>query len=85
MAFVIGLTAPLPVLYARIDAHLKERIHAGMKVVPVNEHAIARKQMTWFKKQKDIHWFDISRESYQDEIASVVRAWYNEGNHVPED
>jgi tRNA dimethylallyltransferase len=76
-ALIIGLTAPLPVLYARIDAHLKERISAGMKEEPENEHAIARKQMTWFKKQKNIHWFDITGGGYREEIASIVRAWYN--------
>lgn len=75
---IIGLTAPLDVLYKRIDAHLKERIQAGMNEKEIiNEHAIARKQMTWFKKQNNIRWFDITEKDVFGEIASVVRAWYN--------
>lgn len=80
---IIGLTAPLDVLYKRIDEHLKERILAGMKKeYLVNEHAIARKQVTWFKKQKDIHWFDISKDGYAEKIDSIVQEWYNEDEHV---
>lgn len=75
---VIGLTAPLPFLYKHIDEHLAERLRLGMKKESViNEHAIARKQMTWFKKQKDIHWFDICAAAYTEKIGALVSAWYN--------
>lgn len=76
-ALIIGLTAPLPVLYKRIDDHLRERIDAGMdKEKIINEHAIARKQMTWFKGQKGIHWFDVTDADLRDKVASLVAAWY---------
>lgn len=76
-ALIIGLTAPLPVLYKRIDHHLKERILAGMnKVNIINEHAIARKQLTWFKKQKGIRWFDVSEAGYARKVAANIAAWY---------
>ncbi len=72
-AIVIGLTAPLPVLYKRIDDHLKERILGGMKEKPSNEHAIARKQLTWFKKQKGIHWFDCTSPTLFSDVVYLVK------------
>ena len=70
---IIGLTAPLPILYKHIDMRLKERIDAGMKAQPTNEHSIARKQMTWFKKQKDIHWFDCTSPTLQGDVIYLIR------------
>ena len=76
-ALIIGLTAPLPVLYKRIDDHVQERIHAGMnKEKIINEHAIARKQLTWFKGQKGIHWFDVTDDGLADNVTALVAAWY---------
>jgi len=72
-ALIIGLTAPIPVLYKRIDAHLKERRNAGMKEQPINEHAIARKQLTWFKKQKNIQWFDCTSPTLLDDVLYLIR------------
>lgn len=82
-ALIIGLTASLPVLYKRIDDHVQERIRAGMnKEKIINEHAIARKQLTWFKKQKGIHWFDVTNPELSDKVAALVGAWYTTGNYV---
>lgn len=61
-AIVIGLTAPLSFLYKRMDERHR----------PANEHAIARKQLTWFKKQKGIHWFDISQKGFEDGILTLL-------------
>jgi len=41
------------------------------------EHAYARRQMTWFKKDKRIHWFDISQKKWQDKIEVLVGSWIN--------
>jgi len=104
----IGLTAPFPLLYERIDKRVDERIKMGgieetknlakkfgwdvysmtgqgyrelrgfvegkisfeeaVKRWKFAEHKYARKQMTWFKKEKRIVWVDIGE--------AVVR-WYN--------
>lgn len=39
------------------------------------EYQYARRQMTWFKKEKQIHWFDVSKE-YIHEVVAFVREWY---------
>lgn len=91
---MIGLTAPLPILYQRIDTRLASRMRAGleaetaallarfrrvlpsMSAIGLNEHAYARRQMTWFKKQKGIHWFDVTDPKFSDKVADLVGAWY---------
>ena len=41
------------------------------------EHAYARRQMTWFKKDKSIRWFDVSRSSSCDDAKGAALTWYN--------
>ena len=41
------------------------------------EHAYARRQLTWFKKDKDIHWFDPAEPNYYQKVVETVRDWYN--------
>lgn len=40
-----------------------------------HEHAYARRQMTWFRKETIIHWFD--RNTKRETIESFVAEWYN--------
>lgn len=42
----------------------------------LDEHAYARRQRTWFKKQSGIKWFDISTSDYRERIERLVNAWY---------
>jgi len=42
------------------------------------EHAYARRQLTWFKKQSDIIWFDIGGKDFDKEAVGVVQRWYGE-------
>lgn len=44
------------------------------------EHAYARRQMTWFKKEKRINWFDITPKNWQDKIDTMVKKWYDKEN-----
>lgn len=48
----------------------------AMSAIGINEHAYARRQLTWFRKQKDILWFDITKENFEREIMEKVRTWY---------
>lgn len=91
---MIGLTAPLPVLDARIDKRLNTRLQQGMEkevaslfkkykkdlpsmtAIGLNEHAYARRQLTWFNKQNDIHWFDVSEKTPVADIEILVGRWY---------
>ncbi len=113
----IGLTAPLPDLYQRIDERVEKRCHEGavdeilsllkrgyswdlpsfsgcgysvwqsffeeratmqetVERWKYQEHAYARRQLTWFRKQADIQWFDITREGYEKKVRKTGREWY---------
>jgi tRNA dimethylallyltransferase len=45
-----------------------------------DEHAYARRQMTWFKKNKKIKWFDISLKGWENRIEKQVTLWYTKKN-----
>lgn len=94
---ILGLSAPMPFLYSRIDGRLKERIRRGLKeeadlllarynphlpsmtAIGLNEHAYARRQMTWFKNMPSVHWFDISKGGYEGDVTAKVSQWYTNG------
>ncbi|MFH1706185.1 MAG: hypothetical protein ABH867_04750, partial [Patescibacteria group bacterium] len=42
----------------------------------LDECHYSKRQQTWFKKQKDIRWFDISKKGFRSEIAKLVERWY---------
>lgn len=40
-------------------------------------HQYAKRQVTWFKKEKNITWFDITKENYINNVERLVIDWYN--------
>jgi tRNA dimethylallyltransferase len=42
-----------------------------------DEHAYARRQMTWFKRDKHIRWFDVSRSDAVNCAMETAVTWYN--------
>lgn len=64
-----GLDDEIAVLRKKYKADLP-----SMSAVDLNEHAYARRQLTWFKKQKNIHWFTVPYEAK--EVEKLVNAWY---------
>lgn len=42
-----------------------------------DEHGYARRQMTWFKKNPKINWFDITKQNFQEEVEKKVENWYS--------
>lgn len=43
----------------------------------IAEHQDAKKQFTWFKKDKRIKWFDITNPSWEEEVEKAIENWYN--------
>lgn len=41
-----------------------------------DEHAYARRQLTWFKKDKRTKWFDITQPDFEKKVVKLVRGWY---------
>lgn len=40
----------------------------------------AKRQVTWFKKEKGIFWFDITENDWLDKVEKQVGVWYDSGN-----
>lgn len=40
-------------------------------------HAYIRRQLTWFKRRKDITWFDITKPNFDEDIISLVESETN--------
>lgn len=40
------------------------------------EMAYAKRQMTWFRKQSDIHWYDAQKKDLEKTVEDDVRVWY---------
>lgn len=45
-----------------------------------HEHGYARRQLTWFKKEKGINWFDIGTDNWKEKLEKLVFKWYSEKN-----
>lgn len=41
------------------------------------EKKYAKRQMTWFKKQKNINWFDIGLKDWRKNVEKLVKKWYD--------
>lgn len=40
------------------------------------EYRYAKRQMTWFRKEKGIRWFDVSDPWLTEQVIEVAKAWY---------
>jgi tRNA dimethylallyltransferase len=68
-----GMQKEIEVLTKKYDKNLP-----SMSAIGLNEHAYARRQLTWFRSQKGIHWFDCASPSLLADVIYLIR-------HVPED
>jgi tRNA dimethylallyltransferase len=41
-----------------------------------DEHKYAKRQLTWFKNTKDIHWFDVADSDFEKMVTKSVASWY---------
>jgi tRNA dimethylallyltransferase len=40
------------------------------------EHAYARRQLTWLRKDKRIKWFDILKPNFKTKVEKLIKDWY---------
>jgi tRNA dimethylallyltransferase len=46
-----------------------------VKILGTKIHHFAKRQLTWFKKEQDINWFDITTPNYQSKVEKMVGSW----------
>lgn len=54
----------------------KENLDTALTKWKREEYKYAKRQLTWFHKDKNIHWFDITYPDYLYEIDETVQKWY---------
>lgn len=42
-----------------------------------NELRYVKRQMTWFKKDKRINWFDVKDVDYKEKVVNLITKWYS--------
>jgi tRNA dimethylallyltransferase len=48
-----------------------------IKLMQFKIHGYVKRQLTWFKKEKDINWFDITAQNHENKIEKLVDRWYD--------
>ncbi|MBI2085764.1 tRNA (adenosine(37)-N6)-dimethylallyltransferase MiaA [Candidatus Daviesbacteria bacterium] len=56
-----------------------------IKIMQGKIHGYARRQQTWFKKEKDIEWFDITDQYLSGNVEKVIVKWYHQAADVTQD
>lgn len=52
-----------------------------MKIVMQGElHGYVRRQQTWFKKDQEIYWVDITDQDFLGQVENKIRTWYHLAN-----
>jgi len=46
----------------------------------LEEFKYAKRQMTWFKKNERINWFNITDLKFKSEVENLVRKWYSQSD-----
>ena len=50
-----------------------------------NEMKYIKRQLTWFKKDKRINWFDTLNNSFSENVANLVKKWYSRDTNAKKD
>lgn len=66
--------------YRQVAAYLDKRIskEEATKRIKFDHHGYIRRQLTWFKKEPLVIWFDISDPRYNKKIFEKVEKWKGE-------
>ncbi len=46
-----------------------------------DERNYAKRQMTWFKKDNEINWFDVTSKNFPKNVENLVEKWYSSDNN----
>lgn len=68
--------------YHQWHQYLEGKINqnTAIKLWVIAEKQYLRRQLTWFKKQPQINWFQINQTNFEVDIEAKVEAWYSRFN-----
>lgn len=81
----LGTTALQGLGYKEIIGYLDNEytLDEAIRVLKRDTRHFAKRQLTWFRRDKSIHWFDLSeldKSTVYKEIISLIREWSAENN-----
>lgn len=65
--------------YGVLADYLSKKIKSMDELIKIMQgkiHRFVRSQLTWFKKEKNINWFNITDLNYIEKVENKVRKWY---------
>ena len=67
--------------YAVIIDYLQDKMNKEemIKKMQNKVRQYAKRQMTWFKKEPDVLWFDVTGDVWKDKVEKTVDIWYHAG------
>lgn len=66
--------------YGVLADYLEGKIQSKADLIRIMQgkiHGYVRRQLTWFKKEKNVNWFDISRRDTVSKLEKLVGIWYS--------
>lgn len=51
-----------------------------VKILQFKIHQYAKRQLTWFKNEREVCWFDITEANLKARVEKIVSDWYNTDN-----
>jgi len=52
-------------------------LKTAIDLIKKNTRHYAKRQMTWFKRYKEMEWFDLTVDRYEEESLEKIMAWLN--------
>lgn len=65
--------------YRQAAAYIKGTLglEEAKQRIKFDNHGYIRRQLTWFKRDQSIYWFDLSIEDLKNEVTQLVSEWLN--------
>ncbi len=73
-----GLGLEYGMLAKLLNGEISENQFVNQLSVKIYQYA--KRQITWFKKEEDVYWFDITKINYAGEVEKIVARWYYSSN-----
>lgn len=67
--------------YRVLADYLDGKIKTPQDLIEVMQnkiHRFTRRQLTWFKKEKDVHWLDITDNNFSNKLENLLAKWYHQ-------
>ncbi|OGE37447.1 hypothetical protein A3F00_01105 [Candidatus Daviesbacteria bacterium RIFCSPHIGHO2_12_FULL_37_11] len=60
-----------------IDGNMQNQQSLLARRLASKIHGYIRRQLTWFKKEKNVEWFDVTKQDYVNNVEILVGTWYH--------